>query len=122
MQISAHVTNAGPEHSVTVATNGRAHPVSIPARPDGPGSNLNGGELLCLALATCYCNDLYREAGRRGITLHHRLLVRGLGASTWLEESYRAVTPKRLSKQLDGDAPAPSLKQRAARRPRRKTR
>jgi hypothetical protein len=32
-------------------------------------SALNGGELLCLAQATCYCNDLYREAGRRGLAL-----------------------------------------------------
>jgi hypothetical protein len=24
-----------------------------------------------LALATCYCNDLYREAGRLGISLQH---------------------------------------------------
>ena len=28
---------------------------------------MNGGELLCLALATCYCNDLYREAAKRGV-------------------------------------------------------
>jgi uncharacterized OsmC-like protein len=30
---------------------------------------VNGGELLFLALATCYCNDLYREAARRGIAV-----------------------------------------------------
>jgi organic hydroperoxide reductase OsmC/OhrA len=29
----------------------------------------NGGELLFLALATCYCNDLYREAAARGIRI-----------------------------------------------------
>jgi len=28
---------------------------------------VNGGELLFLALATCYCNDVYREAAKRGI-------------------------------------------------------
>ena len=27
----------------------------------------NGGELLFLAIATCYCNDVYREAAKRGI-------------------------------------------------------
>ena len=31
------------------------------------GSSANGGELLFLALATCYCNDLYREATKRNI-------------------------------------------------------
>jgi uncharacterized OsmC-like protein len=30
---------------------------------------VNGGELLMLALATCYCNDLFREAALRGIHL-----------------------------------------------------
>jgi uncharacterized OsmC-like protein len=30
---------------------------------------VNGGEFLLLALATCYCNDLYREAARLGISL-----------------------------------------------------
>jgi organic hydroperoxide reductase OsmC/OhrA len=39
----------------------------IPAKADGQGSSTNGGELLFLALATCYCNDIYREAKRRGI-------------------------------------------------------
>jgi organic hydroperoxide reductase OsmC/OhrA len=31
------------------------------------GSSANGGELLFLSLATCFCNDIYREAGSRGI-------------------------------------------------------
>jgi uncharacterized OsmC-like protein len=30
---------------------------------------VNGGEFLMLALATCYCNDLYREAARLGIPI-----------------------------------------------------
>ena len=33
----------------------------------GYGSSANGGELLFLALATCYCNDIYREAAKRNI-------------------------------------------------------
>jgi uncharacterized OsmC-like protein len=39
----------------------------IPPKTDGRGSSVNGGELLFLALATCYCNDIYREAGSLGI-------------------------------------------------------
>ena len=31
------------------------------------GSSVSGGELLFLALATCFCNDIYREGLRRGI-------------------------------------------------------
>ena len=30
-------------------------------------SAINGGELLLLLLATCFCNDIYREAGKRNI-------------------------------------------------------
>jgi hypothetical protein len=41
--------------------------VSARVDNDGGGSSANGGELLCLALATCYCNDVYREAKKRGI-------------------------------------------------------
>jgi organic hydroperoxide reductase OsmC/OhrA len=33
------------------------------------GSSINGGELLFAALATCFCNDLYREAAQRGINV-----------------------------------------------------
>jgi uncharacterized OsmC-like protein len=33
----------------------------------GRGSSVNGGELLFDAVATCFCNDLYREAAKRGI-------------------------------------------------------
>ena len=69
MEISAIVKNAGNEHQVTVRTGNDARPLSIPAKHAGQGSGVNGGEFLMLALATCYCNDLYREAARRGITL-----------------------------------------------------
>lgn len=70
MIISAKVENHKESHSVTLATNGLEHQLSIPSKPDGFGSSANGGELLFLALATCYCNDLYREARKRGIDLY----------------------------------------------------
>jgi uncharacterized OsmC-like protein len=35
----------------------------------GRGSSINGGELLFAALATCFCNDLYREAAKRNIAV-----------------------------------------------------
>ena len=69
MNISACVENSFGSHSVTLATNSRVHSLVIPPRPEGFGSSVNGGELLFLALATCYCNDLYREARKRNIEL-----------------------------------------------------
>ena len=44
---------------------------AIRPKATGFGSQTNGGELLFLALATCYCNDIYREAAKRGIAVAH---------------------------------------------------
>ncbi|MCF8204086.1 MAG: OsmC family protein [Methylotenera sp.] len=68
MQISARLHNTASAHRVSVTTAGRDQPLAIEGRPGG-GSAVNGGEFLMLALATCYGNDLYREAARLGIPL-----------------------------------------------------
>ena len=70
MNISARIENRRGSHSVTLGTNGREHPLSVSPRSEGMGSSINGGEFLFLALATCYCNDLYREAQKRNIVIH----------------------------------------------------
>ena len=67
MKISAHVENSQNQHQVTLTTNGNSHSIAIPPKSSGLGSSANGGELLFLALATCYCNDIYREAAKRNI-------------------------------------------------------
>jgi organic hydroperoxide reductase OsmC/OhrA len=67
MKISARVQNSEGLHHVTLSTNENVHSIDIPPRPAGFGSSANGGELLFLALATCYCNDIYREAAKLGI-------------------------------------------------------
>ena len=71
MKISARVENSEGQHEASVATDGRAQLIGIQSKPSGFGSAANGAELLCLALATCYCNDIYREAAKRGITVKH---------------------------------------------------
>ena len=70
MHIVARVKNCGADHAVEVSTEGRTRTVAISAKAGG-GSDVNGGELLFLALATCYCNDLYREAARAGIVIEN---------------------------------------------------
>jgi len=67
MKISAHIDNLEGEHHIALSTDGNIHSVLIPPKPSGFGSSVNGGELLFLALATCYCNDIYREAAKRNI-------------------------------------------------------
>ncbi len=69
MEISATVVNSPGHHEVVVRTGGTEHRLSIAPKAHGGGSATNGGEFLMLALATCYCNDLYREAARLGVHL-----------------------------------------------------
>ena len=67
MRITAWVENADGEHNVSLRTNEQEQSLTIAPKSGGSGSSVNGGELLFLALATCYCNDIYREAKKRGI-------------------------------------------------------
>lgn len=69
MHISALVRNAHGSHDVNVVTADSTKTLSVPCRQGGFGSSINGGEFLMLALATCYCNDLYREAARLGVSI-----------------------------------------------------
>ncbi len=65
MVISAVIKNEYRQNDITVSTNGHSQKINIPGKAEGWGSSVNGGELLFLALATCFCNDVYREAARR---------------------------------------------------------
>lgn len=67
MKITAKIENSKDNHQVTLQTNDNVHSIDIPPKAAGYGSSANGGELLFLALATCYCNDIYREAAKRSI-------------------------------------------------------
>lgn len=67
MKIAARVSNTPSGHSLEVETEGCKQSLAIAPKSVGRGSSINGGELLFAALATCFCNDLYREAAQRGI-------------------------------------------------------
>ena len=67
MQIAARVSNTPSGHKVEVETDGRKQTIPILPKSAGRGLSINGGELLFAAIATCFCNDLYREAAKRGI-------------------------------------------------------
>jgi organic hydroperoxide reductase OsmC/OhrA len=71
MRVVANVRNTESTHAAEVGTDDAPRrDLAIPAECTGRGSSVNGGELLVMALATCYCNDLHREAARLGIVLH----------------------------------------------------
>ena len=69
MKISAKINSGLNKHEVEVDTNNTSRSISIPVKQSGFGSSVNGGELLVLALATCYCNDLYRSAAKTNIPI-----------------------------------------------------
>jgi uncharacterized OsmC-like protein len=64
MEISAIVRNSATSHQAIVRTGTASQSLAVAPKAAGRGSAVNGGEFLMLALATCYCNDLYREAAR----------------------------------------------------------
>jgi len=64
MKFYAKVKNQLNQHYVEVNSNSETKVLNIPGKSGGFGSGINGGELLLVALATCYCNDIYREAGK----------------------------------------------------------
>lgn len=94
MEISAHLRDHAGQHEVRVSTAGNERPLVVAAKANGRGGAINGGELLVAALATCYCNDLYREAARLGIEISGCEVVatarfNGIGAGAE-SVSYRA--------------------------------
>jgi organic hydroperoxide reductase OsmC/OhrA len=70
MQISATAINSPGQHTGSVRTDDNVQTLAVPSKAtSSPG--VNGGEFFMPALATCYCNDLYREASCLGISLQH---------------------------------------------------
>lgn len=64
----ARVASRLDAHTAEIATgDAAARAVAIPPKDGSPGSSASGGELLLLALATCYGNDVFREAALRGV-------------------------------------------------------
>ncbi|HVV03578.1 MAG TPA: OsmC family protein [Puia sp.] len=69
MKISASIKSSFSQHETSVQTNEAEKKLQIAPKPTGFGSSINGGELLMLSLATCFCNDIYREAAKRNIAV-----------------------------------------------------
>ncbi len=69
VKMSAAVRSTASRHEVVLSTGKSEQSLPVPPKPSGQGSSVSGGEFLMLALATCYCNDLYREAARLGISI-----------------------------------------------------
>lgn len=69
MKISATIKSQFNQLQTTVKSNNANKELKIEPKSNGYGSSINGGELLMLSLATCYCNDIYREAAKKNIAV-----------------------------------------------------
>jgi organic hydroperoxide reductase OsmC/OhrA len=116
MEISARVDSSAVAHRVTLRSDAATQTLAVPAKPGGRGSAVNGGEVLMLALATGYCNDLYREAERLGLAIDGAQVdatadfeARGLAASNiryraTVRSAASAADIERLMRQTDAVA------------------
>ena len=69
MLITAVLISKNKSLEVSVETNRSVKTMSLPVKTSGQGCAVNGGELLFTAIATCFCNDIYREAITRNMTI-----------------------------------------------------
>ncbi len=67
IQVSAKSENSAGKNKITLRTNNNSQSISVESKASGFGSRVNGGEYLMLAVATCYSNNIYREAKKRYI-------------------------------------------------------
>ena len=86
-QTTIHVRSAH-EGTFSVGWSER-HSLVIDRSPDdgGQGVGFNGGQLLLLALGSCYANDIFREADKRDVEV---LGVRVVVECDWAGEPTRA--------------------------------
>jgi organic hydroperoxide reductase OsmC/OhrA len=104
MQITATVASSAGRHQVTVRTGGVSQSLLVAPKENGRGSSINGGEFLMLALATCYCNDLFREAARLGIPIEGaEVQASGEFAAVGLAASNISYSAKVYSSAPTGD-------------------
>jgi organic hydroperoxide reductase OsmC/OhrA len=107
MRITAQIVNKAGDHQVSVETNLNSQYLAIPPKASGQGSAVNGGEMLFLAIATCFCNDIYREALRRNMKIDS-VEVRVSGdfgsegePATNIEYSVNIIAPDHTLTELD---------------------
>ncbi len=96
------------------ASIGSAGPYTLvvdrPADAGGEGIGFNGGQLLYLAIGGCVSNDLFREAGARGIRLTH-VRVRVVGG---FAGDPAVSEPVAYDVEVAGDAPREQLQELVA--------
>ncbi len=100
MKITATILNSGQQNKVQVTTNNASKQILIPGKSEGHGSSVNGGELLFLSLATCFCNDIYREADKRQMEIKSvEVIVSGEFGAEGIPDSILSMKQKLVPMQ-----------------------
>jgi putative redox protein len=100
-QMTVHVRSAH-EGSFSVGWSG-THSLVVDRGPadGGQGMGFNGGQLLLLALGSCYANDVFREADKRDFEV---LGVRVVVECDWEGDPPRATNVS-YSTRVEAEAP-----------------
>lgn len=102
MKISAAIQNTFNEIKAEVRTNDITQTLAIAPKATGYGAGVNGGELLMMALATCFCNDIYREAKKMNI------VVNGVTVECTADFGKEGEAGSNIKYSVNVDSPAPA--------------
>src|SRR5579859_140815 len=68
-QLTVHVRTVHEAPTAVGWAGQRTLTIDRPEQAGGLGLGYSGGELLLLSIGACYCNDIFREAAKQGITV-----------------------------------------------------
>ena len=71
MKYTASLQSVDGKLDVVMTKGDVTNKVAIAPQHKGIGSSISGGEILFLAIAICYCNDLYREGKKVGLAVEN---------------------------------------------------
>jgi uncharacterized OsmC-like protein len=111
MRSVARIHNSEGEHTADVSAGKHSASISIASKLSGFGSSVSGGELLMLAMATCFCNDIYREA----LQMNIEVVSVDIECSGDFPAEGAPVTGVRYSARITARAPEEQIRELATR-------
>ena len=106
-QTTIHVRTLHESPTAVGWAGSRTLTIDRPEQAGGMGLGYNGGELLLLAIGACYCNDLFREGAKQGISVKS---VSVDVEADWGGEPVRAQNV-RLSARVEADASEAAIRE-----------
>jgi organic hydroperoxide reductase OsmC/OhrA len=111
MRSVARIHNSEGQHTAEVSAGKHSASISIASKLSGFGSSVSGGELLMLAMATCFCNDIYREA----LQMNIEVVSVDIECSGDFPAEGAAATGLKYSAKISARAPEEQIRELAAR-------